>query len=259
MKTSIQTDCHRTCLRLQCIHKHAFTLIELLTVIVIIGILAALILPVASKVRESAKLAKGVSNLRQIGSALTLYAANNHDLLPYSYRTGAGGQNTIFALTLSGYLDNTRQTYHGTDSSFNHYNDVFKDPAATLPGGSLHYSAHPVLMPSVSGTDPATSQVKLSSIIQQSQQVIIMDAAQQSGGSAGASAGKVSNIKIRRADFTGDINAPVPSGPNIDGDGKEGNIRWRVRGNTAAKFLFVDGHVAVKKIGELKYSNILVE
>ncbi|AHF89382.1 N-terminal cleavage protein [Opitutaceae bacterium TAV5] len=241
----------------------AFTLVELLTVIVIIGILAAIILPVVSKVRESAKIAKGISNLRQIGAALTLYAANNRDQLPYSYLSGAGGQNTVFALTLSGYLDNTRQTYHGSDSSLNHYNDVFKDPSATVPGGSLHFSAHGGLMPSTSGNPPATPQVKLGSITDPARLAIIMDGSQADGGGAGASIGTVGGVKIsttRLADYSGNPDDPVPASAGLTKDNnKTGYIRWRVRGNTAAKFLFVDGHVAVKKIGELKYSNLLVE
>ncbi|MDR1283120.1 MAG: prepilin-type N-terminal cleavage/methylation domain-containing protein [Opitutaceae bacterium] len=55
----------------------AFTLIELLAVIVIIGILAAIIIPTVGKVRRSAQRAVSASNLRQIGSALTLYAIDN--------------------------------------------------------------------------------------------------------------------------------------------------------------------------------------
>lgn len=47
----------------------AFTLIELLTVIAIIGILAAILIPVVGAVRESARNAQCVSNLRQIGMA----------------------------------------------------------------------------------------------------------------------------------------------------------------------------------------------
>ncbi|MDR1280836.1 MAG: prepilin-type N-terminal cleavage/methylation domain-containing protein [Opitutaceae bacterium] len=55
----------------------AFTLIELLTVIAIIGILAAILIPAAGAVREKARKAKGASELRQTGAALHLHAAEN--------------------------------------------------------------------------------------------------------------------------------------------------------------------------------------
>jgi prepilin-type N-terminal cleavage/methylation domain-containing protein/prepilin-type processing-associated H-X9-DG protein len=54
-----------------------FTLIELLTVIAIIGILAAILIPVVGSVRESARAAQCTSNLRQIGQAIYLYAEAN--------------------------------------------------------------------------------------------------------------------------------------------------------------------------------------
>ncbi len=50
-----------------------FTLIELLTVIAIIGILAAIIIPVVGKVRANARNAQCVSNLRQIAVGAILY------------------------------------------------------------------------------------------------------------------------------------------------------------------------------------------
>ncbi len=62
--------------------RNAFTLIELLTVIAIIGILAAILIPVVSRVRESAKGSLCVSNLRQIGLAAHLYAGDHDDRLP---------------------------------------------------------------------------------------------------------------------------------------------------------------------------------
>lgn len=60
----------------------AFTLIELLTVIAIIGILAALIFPTVSKVRETAQRSVDANNLREIVKAATIYAADNNDRLP---------------------------------------------------------------------------------------------------------------------------------------------------------------------------------
>ncbi|EIQ00640.1 prepilin-type N-terminal cleavage/methylation domain-containing protein [Opitutaceae bacterium TAV1] len=59
-----------------------FTLIELLTVIAIIGILAAIIIPVVSKVRTTAKMTRSLANLRQIGAAVQLFAGDNKGALP---------------------------------------------------------------------------------------------------------------------------------------------------------------------------------
>lgn len=63
-------------------HQTAFTLIELLTVVAIIGVLAAIIIPVTGRVRNQAKAVKCVSNYRQIGQALHLYLAENKNVLP---------------------------------------------------------------------------------------------------------------------------------------------------------------------------------
>ncbi|EIQ02091.1 prepilin-type N-terminal cleavage/methylation domain-containing protein [Opitutaceae bacterium TAV1] len=60
-----------------------FTLVELLTVIAIIGILAAIIIPTVGKVRESARAAQCKSNLRQIGIGLVSYiSASKTGVLP---------------------------------------------------------------------------------------------------------------------------------------------------------------------------------
>jgi prepilin-type N-terminal cleavage/methylation domain-containing protein len=59
-----------------------FTLIELLTVIAVIGILAAIIIPTVGKVRETAQRTADANNLREIGKAAMIFAAENNDRLP---------------------------------------------------------------------------------------------------------------------------------------------------------------------------------
>lgn len=73
--------------RLSIRKRSAFTLIELLAVIAIIGILSAIIIPVVGRVRENARSAQCTSNQRQIAAAALLYASENKGHIPAVYTT----------------------------------------------------------------------------------------------------------------------------------------------------------------------------
>lgn len=60
-----------------------FTLIELLVVVAILGILASLLLPALSLAKAKGKRAACLSNLRQIGTALHLYADDHEGQIPF--------------------------------------------------------------------------------------------------------------------------------------------------------------------------------
>jgi prepilin-type N-terminal cleavage/methylation domain-containing protein/prepilin-type processing-associated H-X9-DG protein len=59
-----------------------FTLIEILVVIVIIVIIAAILFPVFASAREKARASACISNYRQIGLAIHMYAADDDDRTP---------------------------------------------------------------------------------------------------------------------------------------------------------------------------------
>jgi prepilin-type N-terminal cleavage/methylation domain-containing protein len=60
-----------------------FTLIELLVVIAIIGILAALLLPSLAKAKSAGRRAACISNLRQVGVGIHMYADDHEGRIPY--------------------------------------------------------------------------------------------------------------------------------------------------------------------------------
>jgi len=107
-------------------NKKGFTLIELLVVIAIIGLLSTLAVVALSSAREKARDSKRLSDLKQIQTALELYASDSNGYPAGSdltLGTGAGAslsKTAGFAASVSG------TTYMG------------KVPANPTPGGAAY-------------------------------------------------------------------------------------------------------------------------
>jgi prepilin-type N-terminal cleavage/methylation domain-containing protein/prepilin-type processing-associated H-X9-DG protein len=62
--------------------RRAFTLIELLVVIAIIAILAAILFPVFAQARDKARQVSCMSNMKQLGLAVLMYAQDHDERMP---------------------------------------------------------------------------------------------------------------------------------------------------------------------------------
>ena len=82
-----------------------FTLIEVLAVVAIIGILAAILLPALARAREQARRASCMSNLSQIGMALHMYAVEHEGAFPWS---GGNGDARCLLSTVPEYVTDPR-------------------------------------------------------------------------------------------------------------------------------------------------------
>jgi prepilin-type N-terminal cleavage/methylation domain-containing protein/prepilin-type processing-associated H-X9-DG protein len=79
-----------------------FTLIEMLTVVSIIGILAALLMPALSGAREKGKQIACQSNLHQIGLAILVYAGDYQNHTPPAYQVINSATITWYTLLTNG-------------------------------------------------------------------------------------------------------------------------------------------------------------
>jgi prepilin-type N-terminal cleavage/methylation domain-containing protein/prepilin-type processing-associated H-X9-DG protein len=127
-------------------YRKAFTLVELLVVVAIIGILIGLLLPAVQAVRQASRRSVCLNNLRQISLAVHSYQASNAHLPPADDGTGAS-----MIVELTPHLD---QLY---------YYERFKDDLAdgeTLQDRLIELSNDPLeilLCPSAVAADQKTT------------------------------------------------------------------------------------------------------
>lgn len=95
--------------------QNAFTLIELLVVIAIIAILAAMLFPVYAQAKKSAKATTALSQIKQVGLANHMYAADNDD---GTVLTDQWFSPPFWAETLSPYIKSRAMFFDPTRPMF---------------------------------------------------------------------------------------------------------------------------------------------
>lgn len=110
----------------------AFTLIELLVVVAIIAVLAALLFPVFAQARESVRKTTCLSNMRQLGSAYTLYTQDYDEIQCPAW---TGNNNGIRLDGTSNRWTNLIFPYVRSRSAYSCPNSRFKftPPSKELP------------------------------------------------------------------------------------------------------------------------------
>jgi prepilin-type N-terminal cleavage/methylation domain-containing protein/prepilin-type processing-associated H-X9-DG protein len=105
--------------------KRAFTLVEMLVVISVIGILAALLFSVLSNAKAQAKRTIYLNNLRQVNLGMRMYCDDSNDTSPTTGHARFGTQ------AWSGYRE-LMKTYVGVNGQSSPNDKIFNCPADTF-------------------------------------------------------------------------------------------------------------------------------
>ncbi len=222
-----------------------FTLIELLIVVGVIAILAALLLPALNKARAKARDIACASNLRQVGFVLFQYNDNNDGRFPKangllnsgsgSYSGSGRWQDGLYSLKANKPLANKLHWRSQSNTELSRPFDVFGCPAQEdLPWNQsnnlLGFMAHYMINTWISDYGEPyivnNGTMNISRVLMPSKQMAVTDGERRNTSSSDGCPSALTRSNIWSESY--------------------GRNRIRHGGNRAMNMVFVDGHVETR-------------
>jgi prepilin-type N-terminal cleavage/methylation domain-containing protein/prepilin-type processing-associated H-X9-DG protein len=241
----------------------AFTLIELLTVIAIIGILAAILIPAIGKVRERAASAKSVSNLRQFGVAIQAYTSDNKGRYPVTWgKQSDNGPQELWHHEIAPFMGmDKKPSSKEANGLIGSFWPVYVSPTTIAPKEFDSTVTHLMSTYSMNGNlnkiEPGPNGNSLQrgfptvQVVNPASTVLVLDGGQWAIGSqADANIGRV---RTETRNSTTPDSLIQTTEPNEDGLTGWGTVSYRDNGRAAT--LWCDGHVSHVEKGDFKHKH----
>lgn len=237
--------------------RHAFTLIELLVVIAIIALLIGILLPALGKARAAGRMAACLSNHRQIGLAVQMYAGAYKEFIPResgSSEEARQPRNPGWPFAIRPFVDPNARVDQTDGGLKDRYATAkyYQDPARLRDGHNIHYVDNGIVFnaPGVVEDGRGRPPSRLSRLQFPHDTLWLACFADDPDGTQSKQWYAASNDESEIAMYYDTWMKSHIEGTGLDGNGGNSTVRRRIapkRHGDGANGVFLDGHASFIK------------